>query len=118
MHAKPIILEPIYDVKVTVPDEYAGAVMGDISSRRGRPQGMDTQGRYQVVKAQVPLKELHGYSTQLRSMTTGRGTYSIAFSHYDPVPPEVQVRLIEALGKDSVKEELEAIKNDKKKKQA
>ena len=118
LHAKPIILEPIYDVKVTVPDEYAGAVMGDISSRRGRPQGMDTQGRYQIVKAQVPLKELHGYSTQLRSMTTGRGTYTISFSHYDPVPPEVQVRLIDSLGKESIKEELEAIKNDKKKKQA
>ncbi|HSA33250.1 MAG TPA: elongation factor G [bacterium] len=95
MKAKPILLEPIYTVEVEVPDEYAGSVMGDISSRRGKPQGMDSRGRNQVVKALVPLKEIHGYSTQLRSMTNGRGLYTISFSHYDPVPPDIQQRLMD-----------------------
>jgi len=93
--AKPIILEPIYDVLIRVPEEYAGSVMGDISSRRGKPQGMESEGKYTVVKAQVPLKEIHGYSTQLRSMTNGRGTYTITFSHYDPVPGDIQKKIIE-----------------------
>lgn len=93
--AKPILLEPIYDVSIKVPEEYAGTVMGDISSRRGKPQGMDSEGKYTIVNAQVPLKELHGYSTQLRSMTNGRGTYSIDFSHYDPVPGDIQKKIID-----------------------
>ncbi|HNT26698.1 MAG TPA: elongation factor G [bacterium] len=95
MKAKPILLEPIYTVEVEVPDEYAGSIMGDISSRRGKPQGMDSRGRNQVVRALVPLKEMHGYSTQLRSMTNGRGLYTISFSHYDPVPPDIQQRLMD-----------------------
>ncbi len=95
MKAKPVLLEPIYQVEVEVPDEYAGAVIGDISGRRGKPQGMDSRGRNQVVKALVPLKELHGYSTQLRSMTNGRGMYTIKFSHYDPVPPDIQQRIMD-----------------------
>ncbi len=93
--AKPIILEPIYDVAIKVPEEYAGSVMGDISSRRGKPQGMDSEGKYTIVKAQVPLKEIHGYSTQLRSMTNGRGTYSMSFSHYDPVPGDIQKKIMD-----------------------
>lgn len=93
--AKPIILEPIYNVLIKVPEEYAGSVMGDISSRRGKPQGMDSEGKYTVVKAQVPLKEIHGYSTQLRSMTNGRGTYTMSFSHYDPVPGDIQKKIID-----------------------
>jgi len=92
--AKAIILEPIYNVLIKVPEEYAGSVMGDISSRRGKPQGMESEGKYTVVKAQVPLKEIHGYSTQLRSMTNGRGTYTIEFSHYDPVPGDIQKKII------------------------
>ena len=92
--AKPIILEPIYDVDITVPADYAGTVMGDISGRRGQPQGMEAKGKYQILKAKIPLKELHDYSTQLRSMTTGRGTYTISFSHYDPVPHDIQKNLI------------------------
>ncbi|HOW52665.1 MAG TPA: elongation factor G [bacterium] len=95
MKAKPVLLEPLYTVEVEVPDEYAGAVMGDISSRRGKPQGMDSRGRNQVVKALVPLKEIHGYSTKLRSMTNGRGLYTISFSHYDPVPPDIQQRIMD-----------------------
>ena len=93
--AKPIILEPIYNVLIKVPEEYAGSVMGDISSRRGKPQGMESEGKYTIVKAQVPLKEIHGYSTQLRSMTNGRGTYTMSFSHYDPVPGDIQKRIID-----------------------
>ncbi len=93
--AKPILLEPIYDVAIKVPEEYAGSVMGDISSRRGRPLGMDSEGKYTVVKAKVPLKELHGYSTQLRSMTNGRGTYTIAFSNYDQVASDIQQKIVE-----------------------
>ena len=93
--AKPIILEPIYDVFIKVPGDYAGDVMGDISGRRGKPLGMEAEGRYQTIKAQVPLKELNGYSTQLRSMTNGRGTYTIKFSHYEQVPSDVQQKIID-----------------------
>lgn len=95
MKAKPILLEPIYIIEVTVPDEYAGSIMGDISSRRGKPQGMESHGKQQTIKALIPLKEIHGYSTQLRSMTNGRGVYTISFSHYDPVPPDIQQRLMD-----------------------
>lgn len=103
--AKPILLEPIYNVEITVPDEYAGSIMGDISSRRGKPQGMESRGKCQVVKAQVPLKEIHGYSTQLRSMTNGRGLYTISFSHYDPVPAEIQTKIIDEYQKSRAKEQ-------------
>lgn len=93
--ANPIILEPIYSMLVKVPEEYAGSVMGDISSRRGKPQGMESEGKYTIVKALVPLKEIHGYSTQLRSMTNGRGTYTTSFDHYEPVPGDVQKKIID-----------------------
>lgn len=93
--ANPIILEPIYSMFIKVPEEYAGSVMGDISSRRGKPQGMESEGKYTVVKALVPLKEIHGYSTQLRSMTNGRGTYTISFDHYEPVPGDVQKKIVD-----------------------
>lgn len=93
--AKPTLLEPIYDVFIKVPEEYAGSIMGDISSRRGKPLGMDSEGKYTIVKAKVPLKELHGYSTQLRSMTNGRGTYGMDFSHYEQVAGDIQKKIIE-----------------------
>ncbi|HQJ60824.1 MAG TPA: elongation factor G, partial [bacterium] len=93
--ANPIILEPIYNMLVKVPEEFAGSVMGDISSRRGKPQGMESEGKYTIVRALVPLKEIHGYSTQLRSMTNGRGTYTISFDHYEPVPGDVQKKIVE-----------------------
>jgi elongation factor G len=93
--ANPIILEPIYNMLIKVPEEFAGSVMGDISSRRGKPQGMESEGKYTVVKALIPLKEIHGYSTQLRSMTNGRGTYTISFDHYEPVPGDVQKKIVE-----------------------
>lgn len=90
----PIILEPIYDIEVTVPEDYMGDVMGDISGRRGKIQGMDSEGKFQIIRAKVPLAELHTYSIQLRSMTSGRGLFRMKFSHYDPVPHEVQTKLI------------------------
>lgn len=91
---KPIILEPIFDLEVKVPEEYMGDVMGDLSSRRGKIQGMEGEGRYQVIKAKVPQKELYRYATSLRSMSQGRGIASQGFSHYEEVPPEIQQKLI------------------------
>jgi elongation factor G len=91
---KPILLEPIYDVVVKVPEEYMGDVMGDLSGRRGKIQGMENEGRYQVIKAKVPQKELYRYATALRSMTSGRGMAMQAFSHYEEVPPEIQQKII------------------------
>ncbi|MBU0691506.1 elongation factor G [bacterium] len=91
---KPLLLEPIYELTVKVPEEYMGDVMGDLSSRRGKIQGMEGEGRYQVIKAQVPQKELYRYATSLRSMTQGRGTARQVFSHYEDVPAEVQAKIV------------------------
>ncbi|MCB1053054.1 MAG: elongation factor G [Acidobacteria bacterium] len=93
--AGPIILEPIYKLEIRVPDEYMGTVMGDISSRRGKVQGMDTDGKMQVIRAEVPLAELYKYSSSLRSMTQGRGVHHREFGHYEPVPRDVQKKLVE-----------------------
>ncbi len=87
--ASPVLLEPIMSVEVVVPEDFLGSVVGDISGRRGRIQGMDARGGAQVVAAQVPLKEMFGYSTDLRSMTQGRATYTMQPSHYEPVPQTV-----------------------------
>jgi len=92
--AKPILLEPIYDVEVKCPEENMGDIMGDISTRRGKIAGMGASGRFQVVKAQIPLAELHDYSTSLRSMTQGRATYTREFSHYDPMPKDLEAKVI------------------------
>ncbi len=97
--AKPILLEPIYDIEVTVPEEFMGDVMGDISSRRGRILGMDSDGHFQVIKAQVPLAELYKYSSNLRSLTSGRGSHRRSFSHYEDVPKEVEQKVIEEYNK-------------------
>jgi len=93
-NAKPILLEPIYTVEVKCPEENMGDIMGDISTRRGKILGMESAGRLQVVKALIPLAELHDYSTALRSMTQGRAKYSREFSHYDPVPKDVEAKVI------------------------
>ncbi len=93
--AKPILLEPIYEVEVTVPDVHMGDVMGDLSSRRGKIIGMDTDGSHQIIKASIPLKELYHYSTTLRSMTQGRGMHRQKFSHYDEVPRDVVEKIIQ-----------------------
>jgi len=92
--AKPVLLEPIYDVEIQVPEEYMGDVMGDISSRRGKIQGMDAEGIFQVIKAKVPLAELHRYSTTLRSLSQGRGLHRRKFSHYEEVPKEIVDKII------------------------
>jgi elongation factor G len=90
----PIILEPIYDIVITIPEEHMGDVMGDISGRRGKIQGMDAEGKFQIIKAKVPLAELQTYSIQLRSMTSGRGIFRMKFSHYEQVPGDVQAKLV------------------------
>jgi elongation factor G len=92
--ARPVLLEPIYNITVTVPDEYLGDVMSDVSSRRGKIRETGQQGRYQVVTAQVPLSELYKYSTHLRSITQGRGFYEQEFSHYEEVPGDVQAKVV------------------------
>jgi len=92
--AKPVILEPIMNIEVTVPDEFMGDVMGDLSARRGKIQGMEQEGSLHKIKAQVPLAELHRYSTSLRSMTQGRATHTQSFSHYEVVPHEIAQKLI------------------------
>jgi elongation factor G len=84
--AKPVLLEPVMDVEVVTPSDYMGDVMGDLSSRRGKVGGMIQRGEAQVIGASVPLGEMFGYSTTLRSMSQGRAVYSMQFSHYEPVP--------------------------------
>jgi len=84
--AKPVILEPIMSVEVVTPEEYMGDVMGDLNSRRGKIQSMEKRGNAQVIKAEVPLSEMFGYATDLRSKTQGRATYTMQFAHYEDVP--------------------------------
>ncbi len=84
--SRPTLLEPVMSVEIAVPEEYAGAVMGDLSSRRGRPQGMEPQGSLQVIKAEVPMSEMLSYDADLTSMTGARGSYHMEMSHYDEVP--------------------------------
>ena len=93
---RPTILEPVMSVEIAVPDEYAGAVMGDLSSRRGRPQGMEPKGSLQVIKAEVPLAEMLSYDAELTSMTGGRGSYHMDMDHYDEVPGHLQEKVIAA----------------------
>jgi elongation factor G len=92
--ATPILLEPIMEVTITAPDDYMGDIMGDLNSRRGRVLGMDSAGRNQVVKAQVPMAEFLTYAPDLRSMTGGRGIYAMKFSHYDEVPAQISEKII------------------------
>ncbi len=87
--ASPQLLEPMMKVEVTAPDEFMGDVMGDLNRRRGHVEGMEPRGNAQVIRAKVPLAEMFGYATDLRSMTQGRATYSMEFSHYQPVPREI-----------------------------
>ncbi|MBQ2317009.1 MAG: elongation factor G [Lachnospiraceae bacterium] len=94
--AEPTLLEPIMKVEVTMPEEYMGDVIGDINSRRGRVEGMDDVGGGKIVRAYVPLSEMFGYSTDLRSTTQGRGNYSMFFEKYEPVPKNVADKVIAA----------------------
>ncbi|MBC3805508.1 elongation factor G [Acetobacterium fimetarium] len=93
--ADPVILEPIFALEVVIPEEYMGDVIGDISSRRGRVEGMEMRGGAQIVKAMVPLSEMFGYATALRSKTQGRGLSTMQFSHYEAVPKTVSEEIIE-----------------------
>ena len=97
--AAPAILEPIMKVEVTMPEEYMGDVIGDLNSRRGRMEGMDDLGGGKIVRAFVPLAEMFGYSTDLRSRTQGRGNYSMFFEKYEQVPKSVQEKVISAQSK-------------------
>ena len=97
--ASPVLLEPIMKVEVTMPEEYMGDVIGDINSRRGRIEGMDDLGGGKIVRGYVPLAEMFGYSTDLRSKTQGRGNYSMFFEKYEPVPKNVQEKVLSAKNK-------------------
>ncbi len=97
--AKPCLLEPIYEVEITVPEEYMGDVLGDISSRRGKILGMDSDGHFQKIKSYVPLAELYKYSSTLRSLTQGRGTHKRKFAYYEEVPKEVEQKIIDEYNK-------------------
>ncbi|MFZ0805476.1 MAG: elongation factor G, partial [Candidatus Sulfotelmatobacter sp.] len=107
--AKPTLLEPIMHVEITVPDEFAGSIMGDLNSRRGRIQGMDNKGGNTVVKAEVPMSEMLTYGVELTSMTQGRGSFNMEMHHYDMVPGQLQEKIIEKAktARGDVKEEEE-----------
>ena len=92
--AQPVLLEPIMRIEVTMPEDYMGDVIGDINGRRGRIEGMDDVGNGRMVKGYVPLAEMFGYATDLRSKTQGRGNYSMFFDHYEPVPKSVQEKVL------------------------
>ncbi|HMB65724.1 MAG TPA: elongation factor G, partial [Patescibacteria group bacterium] len=93
--ATPVLLEPIMKVEVIVPEEYMGSVNGDISSRRGNVEEMGDRGKNKAISAKVPLAEMFGYATELRSMTQGRGNYTMEFSHYAEVPKSVLEKIKE-----------------------
>ncbi len=99
--AKPVLLEPVVNMDITVPSEFMGDITGDLAGRRGRIQGQDMlTGNMIVIKASVPLSEVSNYNSQLKSITGGRGSYSMELSHYDPVPPNVQKKVIEEYQKE------------------
>ena len=100
LKAKPILLEPIYLITVTVPEEYMGDVMGDLSSRRGRINGIDTNGHFQIIRAEVPLAGLDRYATILRSMTQGKGIHAQQFERYEEVPGDNMAKVVEASKKE------------------
>jgi elongation factor G len=92
--AQPVLLEPVFAVEVVTPEEYMGDVIGDLNSRRGRIEGMEPRGNAQVITARVPLSEMFGYATAMRSMTQGRATYSMQFSRYDEVPKALAEEIV------------------------
>jgi elongation factor G len=101
--AGPVILEPIMKVEVLTPEEYTGPVTGDLNKRRGLMKGMDPKGAAQVIRADVPLSELFGYVTDLRTISSGRATASLTFSHYDPVPRNLAEEVIAKSKGETVK---------------
>ncbi|TYP48162.1 elongation factor G [Thermosediminibacter litoriperuensis] len=103
--AKPVLLEPIYELDVVVPEHYMGDIIGDLNKRRGRIMGMELKDGLQHIKAQAPLAEIFRYATDLRSMTQGRGWFSATFSHYEEVPAQIAEKIIAESGKKPVEEE-------------
>ena len=93
--AKPVLLEPIFAVEVVTPEEFMGDVIGDLTRRRGRVEGQEPRGNAMVVTAGVPLSEMFGYATDLRSNTQGRATYTMQFDRYDEVPPNIAEKIVE-----------------------
>lgn len=96
LEAKPVLLEPVMFMEITVPDDCMGDIIGDLNSRRGRVLGMESKGKKQIVRANVPLAEVLKYAPDLRSMTAGRGMFTMKFSHYEEVPGQLQEKIIEA----------------------
>lgn len=94
--AGPVLLEPIYKVTITVPEEYTGDIMGDLNTKRAQVQGMEQRGGKSVITALVPLAEMQRYATDLRSLTQGRGIFSMEFDHYEEVPSHLAQQIIEA----------------------
>ena len=93
LSAQPCLLEPIMDIEVKVPEDFMGDIMGDISVNRGKIMGMDADGSFQVIKAQVPQAELYHYATTVRSLTGGRGIHSESFSHYEKMPKDIEKKV-------------------------
>ncbi|MFP4444973.1 MAG: elongation factor G, partial [Desulfosudaceae bacterium] len=98
--AAPVILEPIMEITVTTPEEFMGDVMGDLNSKRGKVLGMDSKGKNQEIKAHVPMSEFLTYDPDLRSMTGGRGKFSLEFSHYEIMPHQEAEKVIEAANQE------------------
>jgi elongation factor G len=94
MEANPVLLEPIMEVSIQVPKDFVGDVMGDLNSRRGKVLGMDSADKYEVINAHVPQKEILLYAPDLTSMTGGRGTFQVRFSHYEEVPAHLAQKVI------------------------
>ena len=94
----PVIMEPVFKVEVTTPDEYMGDVIGDMNSRRGYIEGVEARGNLQVVTGYVPLKQMFGYATDLRSRTQGRGVYNMQFDHYEELPASITQELLKNKG--------------------
>ncbi len=97
IEAKPVLLEPIMKIAVVAPDEFTGDIMGDLNSRRGRVLGMDSEGKYQVINAHVPMSEIMTYAPDINSMTGARGTFTVEFDHYAEVPGEMSVKIVEKI---------------------
>jgi elongation factor G len=104
--ADPQLLEPIWHVDVLCPDDLTGAVMGDLQTRRAIVEGIDTEGHFQKISAKVPLAEMEGYSSSLRSITQGRARFSMHYHEYAPVPFDLQKKLIDEYHKQAEKEEV------------
>jgi elongation factor G len=94
--AKPVLLEPVFSVEVVTPEEFMGDVIGDLNRRRGRVHGMEPRGNAQVITASVPLSEMFGYATDVRSQTQGRATYTMQFEAYEEVPPNIASKVVES----------------------